>query len=306
MLLLVDKNLQVYLYDMTKLRHEVQTAAASNAALRLQANDLSMLRNYNLLSDGKFFEHQLVKHEDHLNIFSEAKEIKQAFIDKVKVGIRQQVEQLKVEQRELVRIREEKEKELQDKEKQEDEAYQQDKKKREEEEELDELEIEQRQLKRDQREKVLVERARQQTKFFRYNKVENLLYCVVEVDGQSKLLSWSFDTVFDNLNYIQELAKDFKLPLFANGIQLFSQYVQACPINFYSLVIKNIYNKHQFQFFFPDEQVTDSVVYASIDNPSLIIGTNYGRIFMVPMFQESDDKVYPVILVDQHHQSPIT
>ena len=52
--------------------------------------------------------------------------------------------------------------------------------------------------------------------------MENLLYCVVEVDGQSKLLSWSFDTVFDNLNYTQELTKDFKLPLFANGIQLFN------------------------------------------------------------------------------------
>lgn len=89
MLLLVDKNLQVYLYDMTKLRHEVSTAAASNTALRLSANDLSMLKSYNLLSDGKFFDHQLVKHEDHLNIFSEAKEIKQAFIDKVRLGIRQ-------------------------------------------------------------------------------------------------------------------------------------------------------------------------------------------------------------------------
>lgn len=27
---------------------------------------------------------------------------------------------------------------------------------------------------------------------------------------------------------------------------------------------------------------------------------------MVPMFQESDEKVFPVILIDQHHQSPIT
>lgn len=88
------------------------------------------------------------------------------------------------------------------------------------------------------------------------------------------------------------------MPMFANSVQVFSQQVQQCPINFFSLVIKNIYNKHQFQFFFSDESVTDSVVYASIDNPALIIGTNYGRIFMVPMFQESDVKVYPIVLVD--------
>ena len=48
------------------------------------------------------------------------------------------------------------------------------------------------------------------------------------------------------------------------------------------------------------------MVYASIDNPALVIGTNYGRIFMIPMFQETDVKVFPVVLIDQHHLSPIT
>ena len=121
-------------------------------------------------------------------------------------------------------------------------------------------------------------------RLFRYSKVENILYCVVEIDCQPKMVTWSFETAIENLDYAAELTKDFKIPFFVNNITLFPQSVQNCPINFYSLVIKNIYNKHQFQFFFSDEHVTDSVVYTSIDNPSLIIGTNYGRIFMVPMF----------------------
>ena len=62
----------------------------------------------------------------------------------------------------------------------------------------------------------------------------------------------------------------------------------------------------QFQFFFSDEIVTESVIYTSSDHPSLIIGTNYGRIFMISMFQEIEEKVFPVVLFDSHHSSPIT
>lgn len=47
---------------------------------------------------------------------------------------------------------------------------------------------------RDAREKQLVDKARRQSRFFRFNKVENVLYCVVEVSGQAKLITWSLET----------------------------------------------------------------------------------------------------------------
>lgn len=77
-------------------------------------------------------------------------------------------------------------------------------------------------------------------------------------------------------------------------------------LNFQPLLIKSFYNKHQFEFFYSDEKVTDSVIYASSNHPSYLLGTSYGRIFMVSMFQETDEKVHPVLVIDSHHSSPIT
>ena len=114
------------------------------------------------------------------------------------------------------------------------------------------------------------------------------------------MVSWDLSPLIDNLIYKTEIktGTDFKLPVFVNQISVFPHQINNCPINFYPLVIKNFYNKHQFQFFFSDESITDSVIYTSIDHPCLIIGTNYGRIFMVPMFQETDEHIFPVVLID--------
>eukprot|EP00347_Sterkiella_histriomuscorum_P013779 403363397 len=242
MLLIIDVELNVYLFDLTKLKHEAQT---NNNLNRLNMKEMSLLKDVNLIRECRFFENNLIKHEDHQNIFNDADEIKSNYVEKIRAQLRGLMGNSN----------------------------------------------------------SVGDGASQ---IFRYSKVENILYSIVEIDGQPKMISWSFETAIENLNYATELTREFRLPLFVNNINIFPQPVQSCPINFYSLVIKNIYNKHQFQFFFSDEHVTDSIVYASIDNPSLIIGTNYGRIFMVPMFQESDEKIYPIILIDQHHQSPIT
>ena len=117
---------------------------------------------------------------------------------------------------------------------------------------------------------------------------------------QSKMVSWDLSTLIDNLIYKTEIrgGTDFRMPVFVNQISVFPSQINNCPINFYPLVIKNFYNKHQFQFFFSDETITESVIYTSIDHPCLIIGTNYGRIFMVPMFQETDEHIFPVVLID--------
>ena len=77
-------------------------------------------------------------------------------------------------------------------------------------------------------------------------------------------------------------------------------------INFQPILIKSFYNRNQYAFFFPDEEVTDSAIYTSSNHPSYIIGTNYGRIFIISMFQETEDKVEPILLVDSHHRSRIT
>ena len=47
-------------------------------------------------------------------------------------------------------------------------------------------------------------------------------------------------------------------------------------------------------------------MYTSANHPSYILGTNYGRIFIISMFQETEDKIEPILLVDSHHRSKIT
>lgn len=79
------------------------------------------------------------------------------------------------------------------------------------------------------------------------------------------MVSWSLSTLIENLDYSTDISRDYKIPLFTNEINMFPEIVPNCPINFYSLVIKSIYNKHQFQFFFADESVKTSVIYTSVD-----------------------------------------
>ena len=78
-------------------------------------------------------------------------------------------------------------------------------------------------------------------------------------------------------------------------------------INFQPILIKSFYDRNQFAFFFPDERVTDSCVYTSANHPSYIFGTSYGRIFIISMFQETEeDRIEPILMVDSHHRSKIT
>ena len=72
-------------------------------------------------------------------------------------------------------------------------------------------------------------------------------------------------------------------------------------------MLKSFYNSCQFRFFFTDEKVTATVIFQDKDSPSSIIGTNYGRIFMIPMFQEQQFKhVLPTVLIDSHKGRAIT
>lgn len=122
------------------------------------------------------------------------------------------------------------------------------------------------------------------------------------------LVSWSFETLLENVkNNFPSF--DEKIPLTMVPMRLFNSShpdgSHQSLLNFQPLLIKSFYNRHQFDFFFSDEQVTDSLIYTSTNNPCYIFGTNYGRIFIVPLFQESDEKVQPVLVVDSHHGSSI-
>ena len=78
-----------------------------------------------------------------------------------------------------------------------------------------------------------------------------------------------------------------------------------CLLSFNDLVMHSYFNKSQFEFFYSDEKITQQVTFFDKDLPSLIIGTNYGRICIVPMFQEVEDNVLPITLIDSHRRSPI-
>jgi len=96
-----------------------------------------------------------------------------------------------------------------------------------------------------------------------------------------------------------------------NNLQLFYSQVTPenesinCPISFNDLIIQSYFNRLQFDFFFTDEKITKQVTFFDKDLPSLIIGTNYGRICLVPMFQEVEDNVLPITLIDSHNRQPI-
>jgi len=79
--------------------------------------------------------------------------------------------------------------------------------------------------------------------------------------------------------------------------------------------MSNYYNKLNFQFFYTDEKITESV--CTIDNqiPVYVIGTSYGRVFILQMFHEFEtnntaagqsNHKPPVAILDCHHGSPIT
>lgn len=56
---------------------------------------------------------------------------------------------------------------------------------------------------------------------FRYSKDENILYSFIEIDKESKMLSWSFSNLLENLNYSNDITNDYKIPFFVNNVAIF-------------------------------------------------------------------------------------
>jgi hypothetical protein len=78
-----------------------------------------------------------------------------------------------------------------------------------------------------------------------------------------------------------------------------------CPLSFNDLILQSYFNKQQFDFFFTDERVIKQVTFFDKDLPALIVGTNYGRVCVIPMFQEAEDNVLPIAMIDCHGRNPI-
>lgn len=186
MIMVIDNELTLYLYDFAKLRHEVQQ---KNRVL-LDYSESAVVE-LNLARDARYFDHSLLKQEDQHVFLNDNEQIR--------------------------------------------------------EEQLHNLQTQILQLIKDESQSI-----------FKYNRIEKFLYTVlpqqqkgmrlIPGEKQSKMVCWDLTTLIENLIYKAEIRSDinFKLPVFSSIINVFPHQINNCPINFYPLVIKNFYNKHQF------------------------------------------------------------
>ena len=75
--------------------------------------------------------------------------------------------------------------------------------------------------------------------------------------------------------------------------------------------MKSLNNINYYQFFYKDEKVTWTLIITAIEEfktftPALVIGTNYGRIFIISLFQKCEGKANPAIMIDSHYGNTIT
>ena len=150
---------------------------------------------------------------------------------------------------------------------------------------------------------------------FNFFEEQSLLYTYVSskelCQDISTMVTWSLDSLF--LNLAAGTTKELRLSVHTNELDIFGSSTASnqakdsnCILNINQFVAKNYFSRHQHSFFYCDEKVTDQAFYASSDFPSMVLGTNYGRIFIVQLFQDIEGRAYPVIVVDSHNMSPIT
>jgi hypothetical protein len=58
-------------------------------------------------------------------------------------------------------------------------------------------------------------------KLFRFSKGEMMLYSLVEIENETKMLTWNFETLIENLNYTASVSSLFKIPMFSSAINVF-------------------------------------------------------------------------------------
>lgn len=126
------------------------------------------------------------------------------------------------------------------------------------------------------------------------------------------MLTWSLQSLLANLK-VNNLDKDQKLALCINQLNVLDKAERHRPhkspyqlLNINNFVAQNYFSKHQHSFFYRDERVTAQTFFVSAEYPSVILGTNFGRIFIVQLFQDIEGRAFPILVIDCHEQSPIT
>lgn len=126
------------------------------------------------------------------------------------------------------------------------------------------------------------------------------------------MLTWSLQSLLANLK-VNNLSPDQKIAMCVSPLDIFEkadrQGGYKSPfqlLNLNSFVANTYFSKHQHSFFKRGEEVTAQTFFVSAEYPSVILGTNFGRIFIVQLFQDIEGRAFPVLVVDCHDQSPIT
>ena len=164
----------------------------------------------------------------------------------------------------------------------------------------------------------------------KYNDTYKMLYFFMH--DKKKLVSWFINDMIRNSRfYIYANNKDTfipqSIPMQCWSIDIFSDQESSESeiflhegnkselghnlISFNDIITEEFKNINYYQFFYKDERVTCTLIITAIEEfkaftPALVIGTNYGRIFIVSLFQRSEGKANPVILMDFHFGNMIT
>jgi hypothetical protein len=145
------------------------------------------------------------------------------------------------------------------------------------------------------------------------------------MQGKPTLITWSLTSLISNL-YGGLTSNHPSIPLSLQPMTIFSSSPEGSNssespsqnlLNLQPILIRYIYNRHQFSFLFSDEQVTSSAIYLSAANPCYLVGTSYGRIFMLTMFEDTNngdneddemqqERISPVLCIDSHQGSKVT
>jgi hypothetical protein len=148
------------------------------------------------------------------------------------------------------------------------------------------------------------------SRHYNYQNKENILYTFIPSSERNGtiMLSWSIEYL------LKTSLSSHKLPLHINNINVLGQSNSSstqssrdpnCILNLNQFITKNYLSRHQHSFFYSDELITDQTFYVSSDFPSIVIVTNFGRIFIIQLFQDIERRAYPIIVIDAHNGTKI-
>lgn len=124
------------------------------------------------------------------------------------------------------------------------------------------------------------------------------------------MVSWSLQGVLAKLFGQKSEMRMVRVPTCVSPISFMSsddiQPPKNTLINLHPFIQKHYFSRYQHSFFYVDEVITDQTFYVASDFPAIVLGTNYGRIFIVQLFQDIECRGYPILALDCHQSSPIT